>query len=625
MNDHPLVEGLRARDPDAPIAVYAAYAERLYAYCWFQLRGRNAAQVALRDTFVVAEAHIDKLRHPDRFGPWLYAIARLECARRTPGRNQRPDLPVASHDQEDVDQRLMAWRAVLTLPPIARELLELRVRHQLSVPDLAAVFDLPLKEAQTRLDRAHAELETVLTAQVLAHQGPYGCERRAVLLGERRGDLTPRLSARLMAHAQECAVCGAFRPRAVSAAKVYGLLPQVVPPEGLRLRVMSCFLDPELVSYRLFVATRVTEFTSDGFPLQPRRPAAQSRAATPGRTGLLRRPRRQPGRRARRPGARTAVMAVLALILCGGGLTAVRVLLGSDNEDSGSTALGNGPKPSSPADIPQHHERDARSQGSRWVGVGQNLDAVPVSATFPLGTRASAAPPTALPSPPLPAEGRSDAERRVPSEPVPPQGTGMLEASPLYLDLANEADGAIELRAVGGPVPWHAFASGGVQVSQASGRLEAGTTTSVHVHVSRDARSQGEGSVVFTPGGVEVHVTWRPCDPGTGPGPEPGPGPNPTHPPTTQTPTPGSPHGTPGSDHPTSPSTPSNPAPPSPPTAPPPSTPSSPPPSPDPPPSTGTPPPSGGQSDPPSGDPPAATPEAARTSRGGRPAQGTDA
>ena len=46
MNDHLLVEALRGRDVGAPAAMYAAYADRLYAYCWFQLRERDAAQVA---------------------------------------------------------------------------------------------------------------------------------------------------------------------------------------------------------------------------------------------------------------------------------------------------------------------------------------------------------------------------------------------------------------------------------------------------------------------------------------------------------------------------------------------------------------------------------------------------
>ncbi|WP_141580188.1 RNA polymerase sigma factor [Actinomadura sp. WMMA1423] len=268
MSDHLLVEALRNRDPGATASAYEARAGGLYAYCWFQLRDRDAAQVALRDTFIVAEAYIGKLREADRFGPWLYAIARLECARRMPSRHQAPDVPVASHDQEDVDQRIMAWQAVLALPPLSREILELHVRHQLTIPDLAAVFGMSLRDAQTALDTAQDELTAALTAEILAHEGPYGCVERALLLRERQGDLTHDVSVRLTEHAQGCPVCRTLRPRYVSAAKVYGLLPEVAPAPETRLRVMSCFLDPELVGYRLFVATRVTEFGSDGFPVQ---------------------------------------------------------------------------------------------------------------------------------------------------------------------------------------------------------------------------------------------------------------------------------------------------------------------------------------------------------------------
>ena len=78
MDDHLLVEALRDRDPDAPAALYNAHADRLYAYCWLQLRNRDAAQVALRETFLVADAHIGKLRDPERIVPWLFAVARLE-------------------------------------------------------------------------------------------------------------------------------------------------------------------------------------------------------------------------------------------------------------------------------------------------------------------------------------------------------------------------------------------------------------------------------------------------------------------------------------------------------------------------------------------------------------------
>ncbi|MFI0372017.1 RNA polymerase sigma factor [Actinomadura sp. 1N219] len=590
MDDHLLVEALRERDADAPAAMYDAHADRLYAYCWFQLRCRDAAQVALRDTFVVAEAHIGRLRDADRFGPWLYALARLECARRMPPKDQAPDVPVASHDQEDVDQRIMAWQAVLALRPISREILELRVRHQLSVPDLAAVFDVPLKDAQTALERAHAELEEALIAEILVHQGPYGCSQRARLLRERRGDFNHDLNGRLMKHAEDCSVCGAFRPRAVSAAKVYGLLPDADLAAELRLRVMSCFLDPELVGYRLFVATRVTEFTADGFPIQSREPARSLRTSGPRGLFWLRRLRRTDSRPIRRTDSRPraplpeesdprstglgayAVRVILALtaiaLVAGGGVASIYGLFGTGRGDANNVA---GPRPTVVPGASQ--ELGPGRPSADHPGASAHLDVAPVSATFPLGSRVSSAPPTALPTPSEPSSP-SDEQRGSPAK-------GALAASPLFLDLAGGADGAVELRAEGGPVSWQAKTQAPLRVDAVSGHLGAGQSVIVRVHVSRQPNSRGNGTITFFPGRKQVHVTWRPNTQ------DPGPTPSPT--PTSSSP--GKPSTSPGTQRPTSPP-PSRPKPPSskPPSSGPPSSkpPSSPEPSPSvPPPSSG--------------------------------------
>jgi DNA-directed RNA polymerase specialized sigma24 family protein len=584
MNDHLLVEALRERDAGAPAGMYAAYADRLYAYCWFQLRERDAAQVALRDAFVVAEAHIGKLRDPDRFGPWLYAIARLECARRSPVRERPPDLPVASHDQEDVDQRITAWEAVMSLRAVSREVLELRVRHQMSIPDLAAIFDAPLKEAEAILERAHAELEAALTADILVKQGPYGCPERARLLRQRHGDLTVELSERLLAHAQECATCGAFRPRSVSAAKVYGLLPDADPPDELRLRVMSCFMDPELVGYRLFVATRVTEFTPSGFPVQPGQSSGQLRPPRP--RGWFSARRRSRGERGVLPpdglaaqAARAFAVLVIVAVLFGGGIAAVRGFFGQ-SEDAGQAGTLGGARPSAVPGFSHSPVPDGHSTGGGRNGV---VDVAPVSATFPLGSLGSSAPPTALyPSPPEP----------LPAGPLPPPAnpSGALVVSPLYLDMAGGSDDSVELQAVGGPVAWTAETWGALRLSRSSGRLEAGQTVTVAVHVARRSRVRGEGGITFQPGGTQVCVTWRADTQGT-----PGGGSDPT--PTPTGPGTGTPSTPPETNRPGEPPTSSGPNPPPPPAS-----------SSDPP-ASSDPPPSGGRPDPPPpSDPPASSP-----------------
>ncbi|MEU6039740.1 sigma-70 family RNA polymerase sigma factor [Actinomadura sp. NPDC047616] len=486
MDDRLLVEALRERDPAAPAAVYDAYAGRLYGYCWFHLRDRDAAQAALRDSFIVAEAHIGRLRDADRFCAWLYAIARLECARRLPGHDQPPDLPVASHDQDDVDQRVMAWQAVQALEPLGREMLELRVRHRLPVSDLAAVVGLPVKDVESHLRRAHSALEAALTAEILAHKGPYGCAGRGALLRQRRGPFTGDLNERLLRHARECDVCRVLRPRTVSAVKVYGLLPWARPPASLRARVMACFYDPELVGYRLFVATRVGAFGPAGFPKQSRH-SASSRWMT--RSG-----RRLPYV-GRRPAAGRAVAAVaVVVLLLGGGGVAFRWLIAAEG-GTGTAAAGAGgfPRPSVPSALPLPTGGEP--------SPGADVGSAPVAATYPLGARVSSAPPTALVNlPGVRLVDHGDARSQ-------PAG---LAVAPLYLDLAGGAHGTLQLTAEGGPVNWRAKPWGPIRLGRTSGRIGAGKTVTLDVDVTRRGGSTGEGGVVFQPGGVGVRVMWRP-------------------------------------------------------------------------------------------------------------------
>ncbi|MFF5264517.1 hypothetical protein ACFY4C_36810 [Actinomadura viridis] len=568
MDDRRLAEALRARDPGAPGAVYDAYADRLYAYCRFLLRERDAAQVALRDAFIVAEAHVGELRDPDRFGAWLYAVARLECGRRMPVPARSAEPPPGGPGLEDAEQRAMAWEAVQALEPFSRELLELRVRHGLVPPDIAEIFGLTLKKTQAALDRAHRALEVALTAELLAHHGPYGCAERAALLRERQGGLDPALRERLVRHAGECQVCGPLSPRTVSAPKVFGLLPRVEPPEELRLRVMSGFLDPELVGYRLFVATRAADLSSAGFPVQLRaslpEPGAESvpgpgrrpvrtalRGARRAAARVLRPLREEPGvlagsrgmamAGAGRPGGpvpeeaapspamgRLGAGAVAAALVIGGGAAVVRAL-SPDEERDGRTATGSSPDGPGPTAVPQPPPPESGDGG------GTGGSSVPVSATYPLGALATSAPPLALASPPA----RGDAAPGPGAGgdgggTVPRPGAGTLAVSPLFLDLADRSEGTIELRADGGPVNWSATAWGGVRTSAASGRIEAGRTVRLAVRVSRTSRSQGEGGVSFRPGGVDVRVGWRPVPP-----PAPTPTPTPADP--EPTPPPGSP------------------------------------------------------------------------------------
>ncbi|YCK33610.1 hypothetical protein ACNF49_05795 [Actinomadura sp. ATCC 39365] len=271
MNDRVLVEALRTRDPGALAALYDTHAESVYRYCWSLLLDTDSAQVALRDTLIAAEAHAGALAQPDRFRVWLLALARQECLRRRmaapPGADEALAEAPPLDDPADADLRLMAWYAVVSLPVADREVLELATRHALDAAELSQVLAIPPRQVEQAREQARDHLTDAVTAEILARKGPYDCPRRARILAGFTGDLTREMREHLVGHVARCEVCAPHRARQASAAKVFGLLPVAALPEALRIRVMSCFADPELLPYRRYVARRTASLDAAGFPV----------------------------------------------------------------------------------------------------------------------------------------------------------------------------------------------------------------------------------------------------------------------------------------------------------------------------------------------------------------------
>ncbi|GAA2301542.1 hypothetical protein GCM10010149_58460 [Nonomuraea roseoviolacea subsp. roseoviolacea] len=331
MNDRVLVEALRAGDPDALAALYDAYAEGIYRYCWSLLPHSDSAQVALRDTLIAAAEHAGSLSDPGRLRTWLYALAHAECLRRRlaagrpdaaapadapgmsvagpgwpadepsfpadpsfradpslpgeppfpgepsfrdewsfPAQRAFPAEPPAAGeppgDPADADLRVMAANAVRGLPVADRAVLELTTRHGLTVPEVAAVLGVRQRQVEAARAQARDRLRDAITAEVLARKGPYDCATRARILSGFAGELTPRMREQLVWHLSRCETCAPHRDRPVSESKVFDLVPPVPLPAALRVRVLSCFADPELMPYRRYVARRSGALGPDGFP-----------------------------------------------------------------------------------------------------------------------------------------------------------------------------------------------------------------------------------------------------------------------------------------------------------------------------------------------------------------------
>jgi DNA-directed RNA polymerase specialized sigma24 family protein len=86
MQDRELVAAIVAGDPDGLAETYDRYAAPLYTYCRLMLPDPDplgGAALAVQDTFIIATARLQGLRDPDQLRPWLHAVARNECLRRS--------------------------------------------------------------------------------------------------------------------------------------------------------------------------------------------------------------------------------------------------------------------------------------------------------------------------------------------------------------------------------------------------------------------------------------------------------------------------------------------------------------------------------------------------------------
>ena len=506
-----IVDALRARDPGAPAALYDTHGESLFRYCWFILRNRDAAQVALRDALVVAEADIGQLHSPGMLRPWLYSIARAECRRRQQSHGSSHDTVIARPDQPDADRRLLAWHAVMSLRPDEREALELTIRHDMDTPTAALVMGLPPAEVEGILGQARVHLEQALAGEILARHGVHGCPERAEALRGWAGELTVPLRERLVRHAGSCEVCGRYLPRNVVAAKVFSLLPAPVPPQQMRLRVMTCFSDPELVGYRMFVAARVTDFNQLGFP-------ADEAAAPP--------PQPRVSARSVWSGPAAAAVAVAVLVAAvfgisrtGGFTTTVRGVSSSANSGAVQPAptVTRQPGSSGPAG-----RREPRPPAGSDRPAVAGLTAGP---RHPTRLFLRDGTPRARPT----SRGHSDPE---PSSPSP----GQLQVSPGGLDLGPASTGQLTLTASGGQVTWSAVTSTpDIALSSSGGTIGAGQQVTVTVDINRVQHAAGEGTITFGSGGSggsggssgeTVTVSWS--APSTSPPPSPSGSPTPT-------------------------------------------------------------------------------------------------
>jgi RNA polymerase sigma factor (sigma-70 family) len=535
MHDSEVVAAIVAGDPDGLAEAYDRYASALYTYCRSLLHEPADAADAVQDTFVIAASRLAALRDPQRLRPWLYAVARNECRRRQRERAiaapaAMAAVPEVTDESADVtssaeraELRTLLRSAVRGLGAGEQDLIELQLRQELDVAEVASALGVTRNHAHALLSRARDQLEVSLGALLVARSGRDDCAALGALLQGWDGQLNVLMRKRINRHIERCPACTDRKRRELAPALLLGLaplaaLPLAAAPAGLRAQVLKLAGSntPAAVAHRAAIGQHTAPFGPLGFPkpVHPPRPWW--------RTGS--------GQAAAVAGAATIVAAVAltAAALTGGlagqhgqpvslGLapgTGASIVLGATPGASGRAHPGGTGDPARPGGSGRGLTGGSPGPGpgsgpGAGSGPGRLLAPEPAS-----GASAAAGSPQIL----VPETGSSQAAASPAASAVSsaatstatatkPAAQGTLSVSPATILINEIGSATLTLTAAGGPVTWSitepSSLLGTLSVSSSSGTLASGQSTTVTLSASGLAL---DSTLTVNPGDQAVSV-----------------------------------------------------------------------------------------------------------------------
>jgi RNA polymerase sigma-70 factor (ECF subfamily) len=173
--DSELLTRVADRDREAFELLYQRYVRSIYGLALRRLRDRPRAEDAVQETFAAVWRSARSYK-PERgpAAPWLYAVARNAIVDRFRTQlDTTGEVPeIVSTDPgpaEAAESSFVSWRvhrALETLPPREREVVELAYWSGLSQSEVAEYLHIPLGTVKTRTRSALARLADVLEGEL---------------------------------------------------------------------------------------------------------------------------------------------------------------------------------------------------------------------------------------------------------------------------------------------------------------------------------------------------------------------------------------------------------------------------------------------------------------------------
>jgi RNA polymerase sigma-70 factor (ECF subfamily) len=172
MDQRRVVERARAGDHDAFAELATTAFGRVSAIAQLIVRDRELARDTVQDAFLRAWRDLPGLRDPDRFDAWLHRLVVRTSINVLRTRRRRPveveigslDVPIVIDHTSVVADRDQLDAALRRLSPEARALVVLHYYVGLPLTEAAAILDIPVGTAKSRLHRSLGAMRATLSS-----------------------------------------------------------------------------------------------------------------------------------------------------------------------------------------------------------------------------------------------------------------------------------------------------------------------------------------------------------------------------------------------------------------------------------------------------------------------------
>lgn len=246
--DQALVEALQAGDQAAFAPLFDRWADPTYDVARRILHDDGRAAEVTQEVFTMAWQQIDTLRDPGAFGGWVLRMTRNKALDRlrhesraiatddtNPALRDLPAIGSVEGDVEALDHGDLVWAASAALGERDASVLDLHLRHQLSVPEIAEELGVTTNNAHQLLHRMKERLGAGIRAYVLVRGGDASCPGlRAQLTAAEVTRFGPDAVKVIGQHVSDCDDCRGRQAAVLAPEAMFAAVPILVMAPALK-------------------------------------------------------------------------------------------------------------------------------------------------------------------------------------------------------------------------------------------------------------------------------------------------------------------------------------------------------------------------------------------------------